>query len=193
MSQSSNARIANEQEVLGAIDLVKDKLIKCRAYFPYMPPDLLGQRGFETAPLYEASGHSLVFGLSEPLSEEERGRNNAVGHFINQSYVVFLWSILEYYGVVGNIEQTLPYWQHVDILRRLRHVTAHRAGEYDPSIAAHRRMYDKLQELYGLGPECTSERATAFPLSIDQVLLPLTEGCRNYAKAWMARLSGGEL
>ncbi|MHB9036374.1 MAG: hypothetical protein ACYC64_06880 [Armatimonadota bacterium] len=178
-----NARDRREAKngVLDIIDVFRERLLNCRSILPRLDKSLVGHWAYPSPQFYEDYGYNTFTVLSEPLTQDAIDQRNALGHFINQSYLVFLYSVLDYHGVLGSIEQNLPGWKDVDVLRRLRNVIGHRVGHYDNNCKDHLDLYKKLQEHYKVDPGGQPENAQAFPLPIDQVLLPMTDGCRRYA------------
>jgi hypothetical protein len=85
------------EELLKAIDEQAHYLLRTRAVFPYVDPSKLppGQREFRTAPFYANRGHNVRFVFDSPLTKKEAERISAIGHWINQNYVVRLCSVLE--------------------------------------------------------------------------------------------------
>lgn len=172
--------------VLAAIDQLKGQLLNCRAYFPHVDENLIAQQEFESPRFYEVFGYKLHFAFSQPLTRDDIGRLNAIGNFVNQSYLVFLCSVLEFHHVLVYMEpvnDNMNGHEHVKLLRDIRNVIAHRAGQYDVHNSEHNRLFSKLHELYQLEPKMDPQQAETFPLPIDQVLLPMTEHCREYAEA----------
>jgi len=170
-------------EILSHIEQQRQFLLRTRALFPYVNDDLVGADQFQTAPLYQSYGHNIHFVLPEPLTLDTINSIRSVGHWINQNYVIRLSAYLEYHGIIpkegqGKINQDLSGWNEVDILRRLRNKFAHSSGRYNSEDSNSRTLFLRVVEHFSLQED--ENTATEYPIPIDSVLLPLTEGCRQY-------------
>lgn len=184
--------MTNDDELLRLIDVQVKQLLEVRAVFPHMNKNLVGARQFNTAPLYRNRGHDITFAFSRPLTEEDIDRYHAIGHWINQSFVLRLWALLEGHRVVGSsgsereINQSLPGHDEVDILRRLRNEFAHTSGKYDPQKPEQKKLHDRIFEHFELRPNDHPSDHPGFPIPIDAVLMKLAEGCKEYVRALAA-------
>src|SRR5690606_4015470 len=121
---------SNASEVLELIDRQLDFHVQARAYFPYMGNSPVGQSSFRTPPFYSVRGHDMSFHFDQPLTQGDVDRIRAIGHWINQNYFVRLCALLESFGIIpregdGRLDQSLPGFDDVDIVRRLRNAFAH--------------------------------------------------------------------
>lgn len=157
----------------------------CKAYFPYMGEDAVGKSVLHTAPYYMKKGFPISFHFDKEIACEDRERNNGISRWINENFIVRLYALLEYYGVMSGIDQALDGWIEVDLLRRLRMILAHTTGKYNPEDKEQNLLMDKL--IYFFKPDL--EDPKEFPLDIDKVIDPLFEGCRRHikAKAWSGK------
>jgi hypothetical protein len=176
-------------QVLRQIKIQVDQLHQVRALFPHMSKDLIGHQQCRTAPLYRGFGYDITFSFAQPLTEEDIDRCHAIGDWINQSFVIRLWALLESHGVLGNegsgkkIDDSLAGHDEVDILRRLRHEFAHSGGHYDPNDTDERRLFERIVKHFGVTLEDHPPDHPGFPIPIDRVLMPLAEGCKRYVEA----------
>ncbi len=187
MSSSHSTQV--EREVLSAIDRLREQLVGLRAFTPRLDKSLVGHSDYQSAGFYAERGHHVAFVFAEPLTDDDIDRLNANGQFINQSYLVLLCSVLEFHHVLRHkepVDGSLDGNEHVKLLRDLRNVIAHRIGQYDPENQEHKKLFLRLHGLYRLKPQVEQQAADAFPLPIDEVLLPMTDGCRAYAQALLA-------
>lgn len=172
-------------DILSQIEAQLSKLLSTRAVFPHMKENLIGARNCRTAPFYQHHGFDITFTFAAPLTAERIDEINEIGHWINQNYVVRLCALLESYGVISKTEPInteLDGHEEVDILRRLRNEFAHTAGWYDPTDPEERRLRDRIIEHFSLNAENHPELRGKFPIPIDEVLVPLTEGCKRYVQ-----------
>jgi hypothetical protein len=181
-------------DILSQIDTQLGKLLSTRAVFPYMKENLVGETSCRTASLYRHYGFDISFTFAEPLTAEKIGEINEIGHWINQNYVVRLCALLESCHVVPKnrrINKELAGHEEVEILRTLRNVFAHTAGWYRDTDARERRLRERIIQHFSLKPENHPASGRMFPIPIDEVLIPLTEGCKRYVEASRNCASGG--
>lgn len=161
-----------------SIDQQIELLLRARAVFPFMPPEAVGKAEFATGLVYAAAGHRATITFSPRLSNEERLARNAVGHWINQNFIVRLWAIMDSSGTTKPIRHKVDGAEEVDLVRRLRHQISHSSGRLD----ANKPEQLKLQEALARWAEADAESLASdeFPVSIDSVLLPLAGACKRY-------------
>lgn len=97
-------------------------LHRCRSVFPTLRPELVGQSGFDTARYYQTLGLGMSFRFSSPMTPEFIQQFNALGHWINQNFVLRLYAVLESNQLISDKIRIKPVDgnEEVDILRRLR-------------------------------------------------------------------------
>lgn len=181
--RSIHRRHAVTSEILTALDTVWQRTIECRAHFPHFTAESVGAQDFTPPGYYEALGVSVILRFDRPLAAADVARLNAMGRWLNESTLVRLLAILRAYEVVGDnqqIDQQLPGWRHVDLLRRLRNVIVKEGGQYKAEKPEHRKLMASLTGQYGVAPD-----GEAFPLPIDRLIEPMFKGCRQYAEAWL--------
>ncbi|MBW2569927.1 MAG: hypothetical protein JRE47_11330 [Deltaproteobacteria bacterium] len=167
--------------VLSEMDILWKNFVNCRAYFPCVPENMVGQITVDTAPYYIKQGLKITFGFNEGLSKETIQKINEIGHWVNQNFVVRLCALLESHHVISNqiaIDQNIQGWEELDLVRRLRNYFAHSSGKYNPEKDEHRKTMKKLVSHLNLGAEDRED----FPLAIDTVLEQLFLGCKKYVK-----------
>ncbi len=107
--------------------------LQVRATHPYMSPTHVGLTSYESAPYYKIKGLNFRVQFDKPLTIDDLEKLNGLGYWVNQSVIVRLYALLEYYGVVSEtqkINTELEGHEEVDILRRLRNCFAH-TGRYN--------------------------------------------------------------
>ena len=169
-------------------------LFRTRAVFPNMNESAVGHGSFSTAPYYQQEGIHINFRFAEPVTLDQVHAINSIGHWINQNFAIRLCALLEYHGVIptqghGRLNENLPGFQDVNIVRRLRNVLVHTSGRYNTTDEVERRLYETMVTHYGV-EGVNSATATEFPLSIDTVLVPMARGCQEYALAWENEQAG---
>ena len=85
------------KSLIKEMDVLFDKLTNCRAYFPYMTEKDKGKTEFDTPQVYADLGYHITFRLREPLTMENINKNNELSHWLNQNFIVRLYSLMEYY------------------------------------------------------------------------------------------------
>jgi hypothetical protein len=180
-------------EIINQADVQLRNLLNVRAMFPTIRENMVGKRCFSTAPLYQSLGYNINFQFDPPLTEKGREEINQIGRWVNQSYVVWLCALLEFYWIIPPqrcdcIDQNLEGHEDVDILRRLRNKLVHRSGTYDPTDSEAKTLYERMVNRFSLRTE-SSETARQYPVHINDFLIPLTEGCKHYVRARVAQPS----
>lgn len=174
-------------ELVNNIDEYWDYHLHSRALNPHMTPDLVGQQLFMPGGYYINKGYDYVVRFDKPVTEKRIAVLNEAGYWANQNFIVRLYGLLDGYNIVGSEEHTwgrivkgLVGSEEVDILRRLRNEFAHSVGFYDDSQKKHRRLRRRIISHFGLNRETWSSSTIMFPIPIDQVLQPITDGCKQY-------------
>jgi hypothetical protein len=167
------------EECLLGLDVLWSRYLTVRAAFPYFRASDIGQHEKRSARFYRARGKDLTLKFPTAITEEDVVELNDAGYWVNQSFVIGAWALLEYHGFVSPLENNSPGFDHVNILRRLRKVFAHTNGRYNPSSSEERRLFESMVELYRIG-SVDDER---FNLQVDEVLHPMLDGVRSYVKA----------
>jgi hypothetical protein len=173
-------------EIINQIDLQLRNLLNIRAMFPAITNEMAGQTEFPTAPFYQERGFFVTFKFSMPLTAERIEEISQIGRWVNQSFVIRLYALLESHQVIppngqGRINQQLDGHEEVDIIRRLRRILAHTSGRYNFADPEERKLYEKIVGKFSIEAE-SSETAREFPVPIDALLL-LAEGCKRYIQA----------
>lgn len=160
----------------------------CKAYFPHMSSDAVGQKTVGTAPFYVQQGFNIQFNFGEALSNNDVMRINHIGHWLNQNFVIRLCAVLEYFNVFSNsidIDFSIEGAEHVNIMRRLRNCFAHTCGKYDLSDSKHKQTLDLIRD--NLGIQIVDPDDGIWPIPINKVLRPLYQGCVKYSKLKLSR------
>jgi len=171
--------------ILKEMDTLWSAFCNCRAHFPCVGDEAVGQTAIRTAPWYLQQGFDVWLCFPKPLTKKNVSDFNAIGHWLNQNFIVRLCALLEARHVLSDeekIDQDLQEWERIDIIRRLRNLFAHSSGHYKRQCAKHRKLLEKMNE--NLRLSLSTESTTEFPLGISDVLNPLFEGCKEYVKAW---------
>jgi len=175
---------ADFNQVTAAIDGQIAMLLQARVMCSFMPDSAVGSQSFETAPYYAVHGLTCSLSFSAPLTRDDVERINALGHWINQNFLVRLCSILESNGVISRnskIRTDVIGHEDVNILRRLRNEFAHGSGRYAASDREKNRLFDRIVSRYRVESHAYFAERSQFPLPIDKVVVPLAQGCRRYA------------
>ena len=174
----------NSEEVLSILDNLWMNFKNCKAYFPAIENDMIGETIIPTAPYYIADGLQISFILNEPLDQSKINKIHEIGHWISQNFIVRLCALLESRGIISKdetkkIDQNIDGWIDIDLVRRLRNYFAHSSGKFNPSIDEHIKTMKVLGEHLNINIDGRDD----FPLDIAMVLEPLFKGCKKYAEA----------
>jgi hypothetical protein len=162
--------------------------------FPHMPPESVGKKDFETAPYYSNRGYRLSFHYDSARTEGDIKRNNDLGHWLNQSFVTRLVSLLEYHSVIGKstaIDKTIDGWRDIDLARRLRNKFSHAPGHFDKTDPEARKLFRGLSDHYPHAGVWNADVASVYPIPIDEVLEPMKDASKRYAASLLKRDHGG--
>jgi len=167
-----------------------DRFVTVRAAFPKARESDLGKGHIESKRWYRSQGKHLRLVFQEPIDEPTIETINACGYWVNQSFVVWLGSILQDKLRVGSKpDESLPGHEHVDLAIRLRNRIAHDVGLYDPSLPVAKVAFDDIQRLY-VPPEPDTDK---YNLHIDAVLDVMFKGVLTYARAMAEREDSSNL
>lgn len=169
-------------------------LLSLRALFPFTNDSMIGQSSFRTAPYYRNKGFDVIFEFGRNLNEKDIQRIISVGHWINQNYIIRICSLLEAKKIIpvegnGKIDQTIEGWEEVDLVRRLRNHFAHSLGKYDHNDPEEKILYERIVNHFNVTLAKNSLEAVDFPIPIDVVIEPLTNGCKKYIKNYFLKKS----
>jgi hypothetical protein len=170
--------------IVTLIHAQRHMLLGMRAYFPSVSQDMTGQREIRLPSFHARHAHHVAMTFSDPLDHADIGEIAGIGHWLLQNYVIRLCALLEQHGVVpaegqGGMRAGVAGHDHVEMLRTLRGVFAGSDGGYDGKSPEDRALYERIVKLYSLAAE-SAESASEYPLDIDKVLQPMTEGCIAY-------------
>jgi hypothetical protein len=88
---------------------------------------------------------------------------------------------MSYYGFLKKIDQTLPGWREVDLMRRMRNAFTKTPLSYRPEERDNIRLREEVIEHFSLNRENFPEEE--IPSPIDTVLEPIFKRCREYITA----------
>ena len=165
-----------------------EDLLRVRSVFPTMRDNVIGAQHVSTAPFYQHHGYRIRLSFPQPLTRETIEAVNQIGRWLNESYVIRLCALLEFYQIIpregqGRIDQSLEGHEAIDILRRLRNALLHRSGRHNPEDVDSRKLYERIVPTFS-GQVESSTAAAMYPVHIDSFLLPLTTACKCYVKGW---------
>lgn len=178
------------EKVLDEIERLWNDFVRTRAMTPHMmKKNCVGKTRLPAQDFHKLLGYDLTLEFTTPLTEQQIDANNAIGHWINESFIVRLVGYLEHNDVI-------PYGKSPDIgldggeevwfLKQLRDRILNSAGLYDPDHPEDRELYQKIVDHFpvrGMVPEEPPSTPRQFPLPINKVMYPLKEGCKRYVEA----------
>lgn len=167
--------------LLEEMDILLEKFLNSRAYFPYMTEKDKGKIDFDTSPLYADLGYHITFKLEKPLTMENINKNNELSHWHNQNFIIRLYSLMDSYGYRYPFDDKIDGYEEVDILRRLRNIFAHTSGKYNKLDEKEKTMLIDVVEHFKLEDKTLDH----IPLSIDDVIKPIFNNCQVYINNWV--------
>jgi|SRR5688572_18980378 len=176
--------------IAAEIDKQIEILHRCRSVFPRLDNSLVGQTEFRAPGYYQQLGLDVSVKLSSPMTAEFIDGLFDLGHWINENFVVRLWSILESNGI-KTVNQELDNWRDVELVRRLRNKIGHGSGNYDPNDKDKKKLFDSIVDYYKVPQGYSYFDVEKYPIGIKQVLVPMAHGCKTYAAAYLAVKKGG--
>ena len=169
-----------------------DILRRCRSGFPHILPTAIGSRQVRTPEYFRAHGYDIRFLFQTDLTEQEAREIHRAGQWINESFLVRLWSVLESHHVVGaniGIVDDIDGSVEVKLLHRLRQPFAHGSGRFDPDDRKHRQLRNDLVAHFVVDTALCPE--DWYPLPIQDVLEKLASACERYVEGvGRLRMSG---
>ena len=172
--------------ILGEIDTLRTNFTNCRAHFPHVNKTAIGAQSIHTAPYYVRRGFDIVFGFSQPLTQEHIEKINEIGSWITQNVLIRLYALLESYHFISetiNIDQSIDGWKELDLLRRLRNVFAHTSGKYNSNNTEQKELVEEMVRHFNL----SISDPQYIPIAIDTVIDPIFRGCRRYVRGKYAK------
>jgi len=173
----------NAPEIIRELNELEALLLQCRSVFPVLSSDLIGRREFNTAPYYSGRGYAARIELPDPITLEFIEQNRRLGRWINENAIIRLYGIMKYHGFLGKIDQALPGWRAVDLMRRMRNAFTKTPLSYRPDDHNNIRLREEVIKYFGLAKEMLASSSEEIPTSIDSVIEPLFEDCRKYIEA----------
>ncbi len=170
------------QNILDLLDTWVGYLDSTRARFPYMREIDAGSQFFRTAPIYT---EDVELYYPNGLTLDQIRRNNDIAHWHNQNFILRLNALLESLKLVGQsvkLERTATGGNEVYLVRRLRNKFAHGPGKYHPKSKDARKLMREIADHFGL-QDVDIKTVKDYPLGIKEVVIPLTQGCKQYIKA----------
>ncbi len=173
-----------KQELLDAMHAHFHTYLRARSLTPYIPKpgaEELGSSRSEklflvsTAPLYQNYGYSchMLFDVSQFDTDEKYQQYQEIGHWINQSFLIELKSLLDSY-IAKWKSCPLIDDEYYKLLRKFRNLFAHSSFQLGyKQRKGHKQDYDKALRLYKeLFPNLRVAQGE-LDLSVDKFVEPL--------------------
>ncbi len=171
----------NSAPIIAELDELEGLLLQCRSVFPTLSKELVGHCQLRTAPYYLGRGYAAQIQLQNPITTEFIERNRRLGKWINENAIIRLYGIMNYYGFLEKIDQTLPGWRGVDLMRRMRNAFTKTPLSYRPEEPDNIRLREEVIEHFSLNREKFPEEE--IPTPIDTVIEPIFKRCHEYISA----------
>lgn len=167
---------SNKDKLLKEMDMLFYMFISCRAYFPYLTEEDIGKTEFDTATMYIEFDNPVTFKLKEVLTIENINENNELSHWLNQNFIIRLYSLLDSYNYKYPFDGKIDGYEEVNILRKLRDIFAHSSDKYDEDCEKQKTMLLEIVNHFKL----EDKKPDHIPLSIDTVIKPIFDRCKIY-------------
>jgi hypothetical protein len=123
-------------------------------------------------------GYAAWIQMQDPITPEFIERNRRLGKWINENAIIRLYGIMNYYGFLEKIDQALPGWREVDLMRRMRNAFTKTPLSYRPEDPDNIKLRAEVIEYFSLNRESFPEEE--IPTPIDTVIEPIFKHCREY-------------
>ena len=173
-------KIHDPAEIVRRISELYEYFRLSRAYFPYISDSDIGKPSL-TKNFNLADGTKMKITINQPITEEFQLKNNAVGHFLNQNFLIRLYSVLDYYDIYLKLNKNLAGFYSVDLLRRLRHKFGHSLGKYDSCDSDNVKLMESMVAYFPL-PDKNPLSYSDYPLNIDKVIPVIIGESIQYVK-----------
>jgi hypothetical protein len=171
----------NSAPIVAELNELEGLLLQCRSVFPALKKELVGHRQFGTAPYYLERGYAAQIQLQIPITAEFIERNSRLGKWINENAIIRLYGIMNYYGFLEKIDQTLPGWREVDLVRRMRNAFTKTPLSYRAEDPDNIKLQEEVIGHFSLNRKNIPKGE--IPTPIDTVIEPIFKRCREYISA----------
>ena len=168
------------EEIKRDIELLLFLFKTSKSFFMFINKDDIGK--IEIGPYKIREELEAYVRFDKEISEEIRELNNSVGHYLNQNFIIRLYSLLNYHNVLGSLkklDKNVPGWEDIDILRRLRHKFGHALGKYNKGNGDDLKLWESIQTKYKPGIPETEDYA----INQDKVINPIIKSIYRYIDA----------
>ena len=153
-----------DSRVMDALDDLGAMYTASRAFLPYIPESVIGEKDYEIEGM---RWHRL-----HPITPEQRAKHNQAANWNNENFVIRLWAVLESHGFKGTKEsRTKP----IQLLYELRCHFAHGRGRDDKERQRLRGCVMREFNVQNASPG-------VIPLDKDRVLKRMLELARKYVR-----------
>jgi hypothetical protein len=169
--------------LLSEMDNLWSNFTNCRAHFPTLDKNLIGQTKITSRLYYVKSGFNVTLFFNQPIDQQKLNKMHSIGHWINQNFIIRLSALMESYQIYSKkikIDYNLDGSHLTNIVRRLRNSFAHSSGRFNPRSHKDVEILKLMNEHLGLNKKV--ENRTEFPLDIDIILKRLFKGCKKYVE-----------
>jgi hypothetical protein len=166
------------ESIIAELNQLEDLFLQCRSVFPALGQGMVGGRHFPTAPYYMRRGYQASIHLKEPITEDFIEKNCRLGKWLNENAIIRLYGILEHHGLLKKIDQTIPGWKEVDLLRRMRNAFTKTSLNYMPKKQENATLRVEVMKHFQLREEDLP--SGEIPTPIHKVVEPIFKACRAY-------------
>jgi hypothetical protein len=147
----------DENQIIAEIDTLWNDFVNIKAYFPYIPEELVGIQSFSSPGYYRQ---------------------------FNINVLIRLTAILEQSQIIcgeSSVENNSEGSNEIKILIKLRNKFAHSKGDYNPNNSKNRKLLKNIIDTFSLD----DIEYQNYPIPIDRVIKPIFENCKKYVIQWL--------
>jgi len=160
-------------EILKEINSISQLFSESRKYYPYIDDKFIGKKPTLEFHLIDTK---IFLNFAKPIKKEFQNENNKIAHFLNQNFLLRLYSVLDEYKIFRHINKDNN--PELYVLKRLRNIFSHSLGKFDNNKPDHRNLMRHIIKTFHL----ENIKYDDFPISIDKVISKILSSSKQYIK-----------
>ena len=144
-----------------------------RANYPYIRDEDIGAY---CARPFNKTKSKFIVNYTEPITKEFQEFNNRIAHYINQNFLIRLFSALQYYGIYKNFSKKNN--PELAALKDYRNKFGHTLGKYNPGCKKDKKLMRDIIITFNF----EDKEYFDFPTNIDTVINKIIAVAKKYIK-----------